>query len=478
VAHDGKEHRVLRNGVVVFRGQEVIHVGFAYHQPVDRIVDAADSLVLPGFVNMHLHAGHAAQGRVISDHGRPEFFGAGYLNYTSPRREGASANQRHADPDLAARITLADLARFGTTTMVEIGAPRAVQEAIASNAADIGLRCYLGPGYRTAETYTDSDGVLRYDWDEERGQQGLEDAIEFIEKFDGAQGGRIKGTLMPMQVDTCSEALLRRTAQVSEELGAPRQIHTAQNLLEFHEMLRRSAMTPVQFLEHCGFLGERASLGHAILTDEHPWTHYAGRDLHLISDSGTSTTHSPLAMMRRGIPMRSFSRYYRSGINICIGTDTYPRDIVSEMRWASLNSKVIDGDVTSGTATEVFNAVTVNGAKALGRDDIGRLAVGSKADIVVVKPDPLRWGPIYDPIRSLVDCGTGEDVEHVFVDGRQVVAGGAVDGVNESELVRECQREADAWYEDFVQHDWKQRRIDEAFPKAFSEASPGEFPDA
>lgn len=477
VGFNGSEHRVIPNGVVVYEGDRILHVGSGYGGPVDETIDASEKLVLPGFVNMHLHAGHGGQGRIISDHGRAEFFGAGYLNYSAPRKGQTTANVRHADPALAARITLADLARFGTTTAVEIGAPLAVSEQLAEQAGEIGLRCYLGPGFRSAENYTDERGVMRYEFDEARGLAGLDAAVRFIEKWDGKHGGRVRGTLQPMQVDTCSETLLRRTVEVSESMGLHRQIHTAQNLLEFHECLRRYGRTPVQFLCDCGFLGERAALGHAIFTSAHSWTHYIDRDFDLIRETGTSTTHSPLAYMRRGIPMHSFGRYYRAGVNICIGTDTYPRDIISEMRWASLHCKIIEGNVQMGTAAEVFNAVTVNGAKALGRSDIGRLSPGAKADIVIVNPNSLRWGPVYDPVKSLVDCGTGEDVDWVIVDGRPVVREGRIAGVDEAELVRQAQAESDAWYEGFAEHDWKGRSAGEAFPPAFPTAAPGEFPE-
>lgn len=478
VGFNGKEHRIIRNGVVVYENDRIVHVGFGYDGPADEVIDATGQIVVPGFINMHLHAGHAGQGRIISDHGRPEFFGAGYLNYSSPKKERLGQTPRHADPELAARITLADLARFGTTTMVEIGAPLAVQEELVRQSVDIPLRCYLGPGYRTGEHYTDSRGVLQYDWDEERGFKGLEQAIKFIEKYDGAHQGRIRGTLMPMQVDTCSEKLIRRTVEVSESMQVPRQIHTAQNLQEFHQCLRCYGMTPVQFLDYCGFLGPRASLGHAVFTDVHPWTHYQGEDFRRIVETGTSTTTSPLAMMRRGIPMYSFSRYLRAGVNICIGTDTYPRDIIAEMRFASLNCKILEGNVTMGTAREVFNAATLNGARALGRDDLGRLAPGAKADIVIIDPRNLRWGPIYDPIKSLVDCGTGDDVRWVIVDGKIVVRDGRIPGLDEDELLAACQAEADAWYAAYQEDDWSGRAVDEAFPPAFPEASPGEFPSA
>ena len=108
----------------------------------------------------------------------------------------------------------------------------------------------------------------------------------------------------------------------------------------------------------------------------------AGRDLEILARSGVTVAHCPLVFARRGNALESFHRYRAAGVNVGLGTDTYPRDLISEMRWASLLCKVVEHDFTVATAAEVFDAATLAGARALGRDDIGRLAPGARADIV------------------------------------------------------------------------------------------------
>lgn len=472
VGFDGRQHRLIPDGVVVYEDDTIIFVGQQYPGALDveHIIDAQGCLVCPGFINMHLHAGHAAKNRVVSDIGKPELFGAGYLNYSAPARREGEAPPSYSDPELAAQMTLFELARFGTTTFVEVGANTDTHQAIIDFAETIPLRGYLGVGYRDAEPYSDKRGVLRYDWDENRGQALFERAIQFVENHQGEQGGLLHSFLAPLQVDTCSDGLLRKTAEVSEELGVMRHVHTAQNLVEYHTCLRRYGLTPIQLLGACGFLGERALLGHTMLSDAHPWAHYAGNDLKLVADSGSSTTHSPLAMMRRGLSLRSLSHYLARGVNVCLGTDTYPRDILSEMRYASLLCKVVEGAPTVGTAKEVFNAVTVNAAKALGRDDLGKLANGAKADMTIISMDALRWGVIYDPIKSLIDCAVGDDVHTVIVNGRIVLEEGKFPDLDEREqarIRRGCQHEANAWYEAYPDQDYKGRHVEDAFPLAF-----------
>ncbi len=83
----------------------------------------------------------------------------------------------------------------------------------------------------------------------------------------------------------------------------------------------------------------------------------------------------------------------------------------------------------------MYEAATVGGARALGRDDLGRLAPGAKADVTIVDLRHIHIGPADDPIRSLVHYATQRDVEHVFVDGVQVVDHGRVKGLDERSVL-------------------------------------------
>jgi len=110
------------------------------------------------------------------------------------------------------------------------------------------------------------------------------------------------------------------------------------------------------------------------------------------------------------------------------------------MRWASIISKIMEGDRASATSLEVFNAATQGGAKALRRNDIGRLAKGAKADIVIIDVKNFRYAPVGDPVKSLVNAGTCDDVDTVIVNGEKLVEGGKIIGVDEEAILRETDR--------------------------------------
>jgi 5-methylthioadenosine/S-adenosylhomocysteine deaminase len=116
-----------------------------------------------------------------------------------------------------------------------------------------------------------------------------------------------------------------------------------------------------------------------------------------------------------------------------IGSDTYPRDMIMNMRTASYLGKIMSHTYFAATAGDVFQAATLGGAASVGRDDLGRLAPGALADIIIIDLSgrgTLRYGPVRDPVKSVVECGVGDDVDTVIVDGKIIMENGIIPGVD------------------------------------------------
>jgi cytosine/adenosine deaminase-related metal-dependent hydrolase len=374
-----------------------------------------------------------------------------------------------AEAETSAMLNVLELLSGGCTTLVEVGASALLVHHLAQQVERFGVRAYLGPGFRSANYYRDAAGVVQYDWDEEAGRQGLEAASNFIRAYDGTAAGRVRGMLFPLQVDTCSRALLQATHKAAEELGVPVQIHTGQNLMEFHQVLRQYGCTPVELLAETGLLGPRTTLGHCIMVSGHPQAHYPdGHDLDLIAAAQANVAHCPVSLGRRGMHLHHLSGYLRRGINVGLGTDIHPFDLIREMRDAGLICKVAAESPNAGTARDVFTAATIGGATALGRSDLGRLCPGAKADVVIVNQRALHYGAVCDPIRSLVDCGVASDVETVIVDGRLVMEHRHIPAAPPlPDLLARAQEYAEAYWQRYMQLDWNGRTAQEAFPNAF-----------
>ena len=166
----------------------------------------------------------------------------------------------------------------------------------------------------------------------------------------------------------------------------------------------------------------------------------------------------------------SWPRYRAAGVNLALGTDTYPRDLIMQMRIASYSGKVVTHDLFAASAAEVFTAATLGGARALGRDDLGRLAPGAKADLVIIDlsgGDTLRFGPVRDPIKSLVECGIGDDVETVIVDGVVRMRERAIPGVDLAAVRREAQAAGEDVWARWPEWDALSRTAEQMSPWSF-----------
>lgn len=206
-------------------------------------------------------------------------------------------------------------------------------------------------------------------------------------------------------------------------------------------------------------------LGHCIYVSGHSTTSWPYKgDLETIGTSGATVGHAPLTFARRGVKLESFQRYRDHGINMSIGTDTYPLDILSEMQAACLTGKLADANFESATARDIFNAATLGGARALGRQDLGRLAPGAKADLVIVDLDTLRIGPYRDPIRALVYCGHGGLVDTVIIGGKVVVEGGRLIAWDERRVLTDVRASSARAWDRFPCYDPHRRTVEEVYP--------------
>lgn len=461
IAYQDGGHRHLKDGVVVYENDTILHVGRDFDGPVDHTIDATGKLVTPGFINTHAHLSESPLDKsFVEDRGPRQFYLSGLFEFLTARDGAITEAARRA----CIAYSMPELLRTGTTTIMEIGWHG---DVVAEHAERVGLRAYIGQGYRSGRWLTANGRTVEYEWLPDDGLSGFNDAVSFIGRVDGRANGRIKGFLTPMQIDTCSEALLKRSADASREMQVPLALHVSQSVPEFHEMTRRNGCTPIEWLEKIGFLSERCILGHCIIPGESSWANYQADDIGILADSGANVAHAVWVFARRGIAMESFARYQARGVNMTIATDTCPQSMIEAMRWTSVCSKIVDRRTQVATAADVFNAATLNGAKALGREDIGRVAVGAKADLLIWQGESMFMTPLRDPIRNLVFSATAEDLETSIIDGRTVMENGIVPGYDPIELGREVQKGAEAMWAGMKSRDWAGRDIETLSPSSF-----------
>jgi cytosine/adenosine deaminase-related metal-dependent hydrolase len=467
VAYNGRTHEVHERGSVVVEDDKVLHAGGPYTGGVDVTISARGKLVCPGFINTHVHTAGGGGDYLLLDMAKNDYRTANYMSFAAPLKGKLSPPPPEAVAALRAFVFLHAL-KNGTTTVIDVGGLRGDWEGYVRLVDDLGVRVYASPPFRDRETYMDAKGRLTYEEDVAVGQTRLREAVDFVRKYDGSAQGRLRGMLNAAQVETCSEPLLRAGKDAARELDVPIHTHAGGNLVEFQRIMEEYRKTPVQFLADIGFLDERTLLGHVVFTTAHAWPRYPfGDDLRMLAQTGATVGHCPYKYAKMAMTLQSFQRYLEAGVTLAIGTDTYPMDIVAELRWASILAKVADANYQVGLPRDVFNAATLGGCKFLARTDLGRLAPGAKADLLLINLDHLG-APVYaDPIKALVDGASGRDVDTVMVDGKVLVQGGRTTRTNEDEIYAKARQATERYWSHVPGWRWDGASVDRIVPPAF-----------
>jgi cytosine/adenosine deaminase-related metal-dependent hydrolase len=188
----------------------------------------------------------------------------------------------------------------------------------------------------------------------------------------------------------------------------------------------------------------------------------------VLAERGATVGHCPYKYAKMAMTLHSFQRYVDAGVTVAIGTDTYPMDMVSELRWASILAKVTDANYQAGLPRDVFNAATLGGCRFLRRDDLGRLAPGAKADILLINLDHLGAQVYADPIKALVDGACGRDVDTVMVDGKILVQGGHPVAVDEAAVCAKAREVTQRYWSHVPTWRWDKAGVERIIPPAFA----------
>jgi cytosine/adenosine deaminase-related metal-dependent hydrolase len=416
---DTKSHVYLPDADIAFDGGVLTFVGRNYPGPADTTIDGTGKMVMPGLVNIHAHPSSEPMNKGLTDEvGSPGFYNSSLYEYLPIYRADAQAV-----PDCV-RVALSELLLSGVTTLADLSM---AHPGWLDLLAEAGMRVCIAPMFRSARWYTKNGHMVEYAWDEAAGEKAMTEALALIERAEQHPSGRLFGMVCPAQIDTCSESLLRDSHAEAKARGVSWQIHAAQSVSEFHEITRRHGFSPIGWLDHLGLLSERSIIGHGIFLDDHPSTPWHTRtDLARLAETGTTVAHCPTVFARRGITLKDLGRYQHAGVNMGLGTDTYPHNMLDELRLAAYLARTQANNPRTLTSTDLFSAATIGGAKALGRDDIGRLAPGCRADLVLVDITHPMMRPAHDPLRSLIYSAGDRAVRSVFVDGQMVVDNGQV----------------------------------------------------
>jgi guanine deaminase len=272
---------------------------------------------------------------------------------------------------------------------------------------------------------------------------GLLDLTELtIKLWHGAAGGRIRVAVAPTIPGQCSDEFLVGCARLGREYGVGLHTHLAESKVQAIAAQRRWGKTIVAHLAELDVLGPSFVGAHGVwLTDD---------DIRRMADAGAAVAHNPASNLKLGSGIAPTREMLTQGITVGLGTDgamsSDNLNMFEAMRFAALVNKVRFPHHTDAWigAQEVFAMATQGSARTLGMaEDIGAIAPGRKADLVMLRADSVFLRPLNHALNALVYAETGADVRTVLVGGRVVLDNGRVLTVDEERLRAQAQEAAE-----------------------------------
>ena len=396
---------LIRDGVIAQVGHGLTTTG--------RTALAHGCVVTPGLINTHHHL-YQTLTRAVPGGQDALLFGWLQTLYPIWQRFGPE------EMFVSAQIGLAELALSGCTLSSDhlylYPNGSRLDDTIAA-AAEVGLRFHPTRGAMSIGT---SDGGLPPDALVENETAILEDCIRVIDAFhDPNPGAMVRVGVAPCSPFSVSRDLMRDAAILARDKGVMMHTHLAENDEDISYSLEKFGCRPGQYAEDLGWVGDDVWHAHCVKLD--------AQEIDLFAKSGTGVAHCPCSNCRLGSGIAPVRAMRDAGVNVGLGVDgSASNDIgnlMDEARQTMLLQRVQNG-ADAMSAREALQIATRGGAAVLGRDDVGQLAVGLRADIAVWDVSGIESAGSWDA-AALVLAGPNK-VRDLFVEGRQIVADGQV----------------------------------------------------
>ena len=257
-----------------------------------------------------------------------------------------------------------------------------------------------------------------------------------IPTYHGSGNGRVLVDVAPHAEYTTRPDILRDTAAMAGEYGLRMQIHVSETQKEHLECVGRHGMTPTALLEECGVLEHPITIAHGVwLSDE---------DMERLARHDATVAHCAKSNLKLGSGIAQTAKLLNKGVAVAIGTDSAASnntlDMLDEMKVAGLLAKGVSCDPAAFTASQVLYSGTRAGALSQGREDCGDIAVGYRADIVVLNTDVIGLCPSHAPLSNLLYAAGSRAVEMTVVDGRVLYKNGEFTTLDIERIRLETQR--------------------------------------
>jgi len=388
----------IKNGAVAVADGRIAAVGPAEEllelSPSGDVLNAGNSIILPGLVNTHSHLAMTLLRGIADDIPLKEWLEqhiwpveSKYMDRETVRlgTELATAEQL-----LAGVTTTADMYFYGdevAAVLTEAGMRGVVAESLID---------FSTPRCATPE-------------------EMFEKQRELLETY--SDHPLITPSVAAHSPYSVGAANLAKEAELAEEFEVPMQIHLAETRWEVEQLLSEKDVSPVAYLADLGVLSERTVAAHCV--------HVSTEDIELLAEFEVGVSHNPVSNLKLASGVSPVPALIANGVKVGLGTDgaasNNTLDLLRDMQLAALLHKGMAGDPTVLPARRMLELATTDGARVLGLDNTGVLAEGCEADLICVAVGGPRTAPMYDPFSHLVFAARSCDVRHVMIRGQVVV---------------------------------------------------------
>ena len=457
----GKGVGMVEDGAVAIVGDQIVAVGKTRdlekeHRGSEKVFNARGKAVLPGFVDAHVHTSNTIKRGMGQDVPEIEWM----LKTASPFTQ-------HTKPEHIIRGTALGVLEeilSGTTCIGEIGGDlTSVAEKVF---APSGVRAHMANTINEIGAGSRPDAREPYIFFEDIGERKLRNAIDFLDKWHGAEGGRITCMFSPHAADMMSKELLLRVKKEANSRGMMSHIHVAQGGREAIQIDLRFGTTTVQYLDDIGFLDDTIIAAHCHQTTD--------EEVAILADRGVRYASCPTSIaIIDGItpPLALYIKL--GGKSAAIGSDqangNNSHNMLVEMKVAALLNKSRHRDPTVLPSWKMLRIATIEGAETIGLGDrIGSLEPGKKADLILLDLKVPHMTPVLSrPVRNItpniVYSARGDEVETVIIDGRVIMENREVFTMDKRRVIMEAQQAAEdvcnAATEDYMRADSQLARM-------------------
>ncbi|WP_313997206.1 5'-deoxyadenosine deaminase [uncultured Paenibacillus sp.] len=409
-------------GDVRIEGNRIAAIGRRLDDAADVVVEAGGKVLLPGFVQTHVHLCQTLfRGRADD---------LELIDWLRRRIWPLEAAHNEESVYYSAMLGAGELIRSGTTTVLDMETVHHTESAFRA-IEQSGLRALSG---KVMMDYGTEVPVPL----QEKTADSLADSVRLLEKWHGAAGGRISYAFCPRFVVSCTEELLVNVRDLSEHYGVKVHTHASENRGEIAIVEADRGMRNVVYLDHIGLARPNLILAHSIWLDD--------EEKRIIRERGVKVTHCPGSNLKLASGIADVPELMALGVPVGLGADGAPcnnnLDMFQEMRLSAFIQKVKHGP-TAMDARSVLRLATMGGAAVLGMEGkIGSIEPGKLADLQLLDLEDFHTYPSYDADwhSRVVYAATRGDVDTVMIDGELVMRGKTVTTMDKARVLKEADR--------------------------------------